>query len=839
MSQKSVIIVESPSKAKTISKYLDDQYEVVACVGHVKDLPRGSLGVDVDNKFQMELVVLDDKKDFFKQLASKAKSAPEIILATDPDREGEAIASHIASEVPDSKISRVQFTEITNFGVKNGMEHKVNIDENLVEAQRTRRIIDRLVGYKISKVLWITLQKNMNFVKQSLSAGRVQSAALKIIIDRERKRAKFKKVTYFGLSAKLLTSKKEALNAKLFIIDSKRIAKGQDFDQESGTLKKDGLIALSGSQAKALVKEINPGPWVVTNIEEKPKTSNPKPPFTTSTLQQEASRKLKFSTRMTMSTAQRLYEAGLITYMRTDSINLSNEAISASRDVIKKDFGSNYLLEGPRQYKGKVKNAQEAHEAIRPAGRQFKTIKDIKDSMGANESSLYELIWKRTIASQMKSAKLKQTSITIKNQNTEFRANGQVILFAGYMEVYVEDGDDPKSPNINKENILPELKENDHLSCENLSIDESTTKPPARFTEASLVKEMEADGIGRPSTYSAIINKILQKDYVRNNKGSLTPTFLAFAVTQLLENHFTSLVDAKFTAEMEDSLDAIARGEQESLPFMKEFYFGSESDNGLLAMLDEKIDIPKACIIPLNGDEKEPIIARVGNYGPYIQKGDLRRNIPDILAPGDITIEKAMEILNHAPEKEDKELGPDPETGQIILLKVGPYGPYVQLGDTKTRKSIPKNVDLDSVNIEYALSLLSLPRNIGEHPESKEPIFADYGRYGPYIKMGKQNASLRGDETPLDITLEKAVELLANRNKKSSTLRSLGSHPDSNEEIVVKDGRYGPYVSDGKINASLNNSFEPDTITLEQATELINEKRAKGPTKRKRKKKKK
>jgi len=467
------------------------------------------------------------------------------------------------------------------------------------------------------------------------------------------------------------------------------------------------------------------------------------------------------------------------------------------------------------------------------------TVDQIKNSIGPDESNLYELIWKRTVACQMKSAQLKLTSITIKNQNTEFRTSGQVILFAGYMKVYVESRDDTKIPNINKENVLPELKENDHLSCDRISIDESTTKPPARFTEASLVKEMEADGIGRPSTYSSIINKIQQKDYVRNNKGSLTPTFLAFAVTQLLENHFNPLVDIKFTAEMEDTLDAIARGEQNSLPFMKEFYFGSESETGLLKMLDEKIDIPKACIIPLNGDEKEPIIARVGNYGPYIQRGDVRRNIPDILAPGDITIEKAIEILNETPEKEDKELGADPNTGEQIILKVGPYGPYVQLGDSKTRKSIPKNVDLNNVSIEYALSLLSLPRNIGEHPESKEPIFADYGRYGPYIKMGKQNASLRGPETPLDITIEKAVELLANRNKKSSTLRSLGPHPESKEELVVKDGRYGPYISDGKINASLNNSFDPESITLEQATELINEKRAKGPTKRKRRKKKK
>ena len=836
MSQKSIIIVESPAKAKTISKYLGDEFEVLACVGHVKDLPRGSLGVDVDNDFTMELVVLDDKKDFFKTLRKKAKNSPEIILATDPDREGEAIASHIASEVPDTKLSRVQFTEITNSGVKGGMEHRIEIDENLVEAQRTRRVIDRLVGYKISPVLWSTLQKNMSFVKESLSAGRVQSAALKIIIDRERKRSKFKKITYFGLTSKLTTLDEEMFTARLYNLDSKRVARGRDFDQESGELTKSNLIALSESQAKALVEELKLGPWVVSKVEEKPKTSNPRPPFTTSTLQQEAARKLKFNTRKTMSIAQRLYEAGYITYMRTDSTHLSGEAISAARAEIKKLFGDDFLPAKPREYKNKVKNAQEAHEAIRPAGRAFRPIEQGSNTISEEETKLYELIWKRTIACQMPSAKLKQTTVTIENQNSEFRANGQVILFPGYMKVYVEGKDDPKSIVANKENVLPEIKENDQLGCDNLTIDESTTKPPARFTEASLVKEMEANGIGRPSTYSSIINKIQQKDYVRNNNRSLTPTFLAVAVTQLLENHFEPLVDVKFTAQMEDGLDAIARGDMKSLPFMKEFYFGTESVLGLLKMLDDKIDIPKACIIPLNGDVKEPIIARIGNYGPYIQHGDVRRNIPDILAPGDITIDKAMEILKNNPENADKELGSDPASGQTIVFKVGPYGPYVQLGDTKTRKSVPKGIDVNSLDLEYALALLALPRHVGDHPDSGEPIMADYGRYGPYLKMGKQNATLKGAETPLDITLEKAIDLLANRNKKSSIMRTLGEHPTSGETLVVKDGRYGPYISDGKVNASLNNLFEPEIITLQEAIELIDEKRAKGPTKKRRKK---
>ena len=836
MSQKAIIIVESPSKAKTISKYLEDEFEVLACVGHVKDLPRGSLGVDVDNDFSMELVVLDDKKDFFKTLSAKAKDSPEIILATDPDREGEAIAAHIASEVPDTKLSRVKFTEITNFGVKGGMEHRIEIDENLVEAQRTRRIIDRLVGYKISPVLWNTLQKNMSFVKESLSAGRVQSAALKIVIDRERKRSKFKQVTYYGLTSQLITPDQERFSARLYNLDSKRLARGQDFDQESGELTKDNLIALSKSQAKALVEELKSGPWVVSKVEENPKTSNPRPPFTTSTLQQEAARKLKFNTRKTMRTAQRLYEAGYITYMRTDSTHLSGEAISAARAEIKKRFGPDFLPAKPRQYKSKVKNAQEAHEAIRPAGRSFKPIDKGANTIGKDEAKLYELIWKRTIACQMPSAKLKQTTVTIKNQNSEFRANGQVILFPGYMKVYVEGKDDPKSAVANKENVLPKINENDHLGCHNLTIDESTTKPPARFTEASLVKVMEEYGIGRPSTYSSIINRIQQKDYVRINKGSLTPTFLAVAVTQLLENHFEPLVDIKFTAQMEDGLDAIARGDMNALPFMKEFYFGTESDPGLLKMLDGKIDIPKACTILLNGDVEEPIIARVGNYGPYIQHGDVRRNIPDILAPGDITIEKAMEILKDNPENADKALGSDPASGQTIVLKVGPYGPYVQLGDTKTRKSVPKGMDADRVDLEYALALLALPRYVGDHPDTGEPIMADYGRYGPYLKMGKQNASLKGTETPLDVTLEKAIELLANRNKKSSTMRTLGKHPNSGETLVVKEGRYGPYISDGKVNASLNKTVDPETITLEKATELINEKRAKGTTKKGRKK---
>ena len=557
---KPLIIVESPAKARTIEKYLSNEYDVFACVGHIKDLPRKELAVDVEKDFAAKFVVMEGKEDIVKKIKEKSAKAPEVILATDPDREGEAIAAHIAEEIVNDSVSRVQFTEITKEGIIEGMQQRHDVDLDLVNAQYTRRIIDRLVGYKLSRLLWNTLQKTMSFVKESLSAGRVQSVALKMIVDRERLRAIFKSATYYDLEAELETDALESFNAELITIAGKRLASGKDFDSNTGKLIKDNTLLLSSSQATALVQELQNGPWVVSSVEEKPQTSNPYAPFITSTLQQEASRKLRFSARKTMRTAQRLYEAGFITYMRTDSIQLSQEALTGARKVIKDRYGDEFLPDKPVMYKSKVKNAQEAHEAIRPAGIVFADVKTVSAKMGSDEGKLYDLIWKRAVASQMKPAKLKRTIVNIENQNAVFRARGRVILFPGYMRVYVEGSDDPDGKLADREKFLPEMKKDHRLGCKILTPKEHITKPPPRFTEASVIKEMEKQGIGRPSTWASIIERIQKKDYVRNQKGSLIPTFLAVAVTQLLENHFSSIVDSQFTSKMEDELDSISRG---------------------------------------------------------------------------------------------------------------------------------------------------------------------------------------------------------------------------------------------------------------------------------------
>ncbi|MBH10444.1 MAG: DNA topoisomerase I [Candidatus Marinimicrobia bacterium] len=837
MSQRPLLIVESPSKARTIEQYLGGDYEVVASVGHVKDLPSNELGVDIENNFEIQLDILPDRKKFITDLKKKAKHAPRVLIATDPDREGEAIASHIAKEVDQEKIERVEFTEITKNGIATAMKDIRSINKNLVDAQTARRVIDRLVGYKVSPVLWATLQKNMNFIQGSLSAGRVQSAAVKLIIDRDRLRAKFLKTTYFDLQAILCNNdEKTDFNAFLLRIDGKRIASSHDFESNTGKLKNKDTILMTETQANEMIKELNTSSWKVSNVKEKPRTSNPKPPFTTSTLQQEASRKLRMSTRKTMRNAQQLYENGFITYMRTDSTHSSNEAISGSRQIISDLYGNKYLPEKENHYKTSVRNAQEAHEAIRPAHRQFRSLDEVKSLLGKEPAKLYELIWKRTIASQMKPAKLKQTSVTIKNQKAEFRANGQVILFPGYMRIYVEGRDDPQADLANKEKILPSLVEGDSLNCKKLETQSHTTKPPARFTEASLVKNLESNGIGRPSTFSSILDTIVRRNYIERDKGKLSPTYLGLAVTQLLENHFTNLVNKEFTAKMEDGLDEISRGERKSIPFMTNFYYGGEEFTGLENMLDEQVDIPKACTIELPDSIQDSTEGRIGRYGPYLRRGEITRSIPDIIYIGDLTREAIEEIFSEK-EYKDEPLGEDPESNQFVYIKKGPYGHYVQLGESKTRKSVPKDTPIDKVTLDLALKLLSLPRNIGIHPETKELIIADYGRYGPYIKCGKQNASIKRPETPLDITLEKSIELLANRNKKSSELRNLGKHPETGETLSLKDGRYGPYISDGKVNASLKNEHDPDNIDLETAVELINNKRKAPKRTRKRKKK--
>ena len=838
MKNKPLLIVESPTKVKTIQQYLGKDYDVISCVGHVKDLPRKELGIDIENKFKIALTVLPDKKKFITELRKKSKTAERVMIATDPDREGEAIAAHLASEVPEEKMERVQFTEITKAGIADGIKKIRDINHNLVSAQTARRVIDRLVGYKVSPVLWATLQSNMKFVSTNLSAGRVQSAAVKIIVDRDRLRANFSRTKFFDLKVELSkTDSKKTFSANLFKLEGKKIATSNDFNSHTGEIKTNDVTLLSENEANQLCKELTSESWSIIDINEKPRTSNPKPPFTTSTLQQEAARKLRSSARQTMSTAQRLYENGFITYMRTDSTHLSDEAIEGARKIIHNNFGPEYLPDSPKQYKSKVKNIQEAHEAIRPAHKNFVSIKKVEQSLGEESSKLYELIWKRTIASQMKSAKLKQTSIIINVKNAEFKATGQVILFPGYMKAYVEGKDNPNKDLENKEKILPVLEKKDTLTCLSLEAVSHNTKPPARYTEASLVKALEENGIGRPSTFASILATIVKREYVNRKGGKLSPTFLGLAVTQLLENHFTNLVSKEFTAKMEDGLDEISRGEQQSTPFMHNFYHGGGRFQGLEKMLKEKVDIPLACTIPLPAEMKEDTEGRIGRFGPYLRRGEDTRSIPEEIYVGDLTLEKIEELFQ-TEVKEDEPIGSDPESGESIWLKKGPYGYYVQLGETKKRKGIPKGFSLSDVDLNYALKLLSLPREIGKHPENGEVISADYGRFGPYIKCGKMNASLRGEETPLDIELPKALELLKNRNKKSSDLRNIGAHPETREDLVVKDGRYGPYISDGKVNVALKGDLTPENITLEQAADLINQKRL-SPTKKRKKRKKK
>ena len=836
MNQKSLLVVESPSKARTIEQYLDGEYEVIACVGHVKDLPSNELGVDIENDFNMTLAVLPDRKQFIQELKRKSKDAARVLIATDPDREGEAIAAHLSSEIPQDKLGRVEFTEITKAGIKDGMKNIRVLDDNLVNAQQTRRIIDRLVGYKVSPVLWATLQKNMSFVENALSAGRVQSAGVKIIIDRDRKRQQFKQSTYFDLKA-ILQKEKDTLSfeATLVRLNESRIATGKDFDPATGEQTRLDSMLLNESQATKLVEELESGIWTVSNIEEKPRTSRPRPPFTTSTLQQEAARKLRFSARRTMRLAQQLYENGFITYMRTDSTHLSEEAIIGSRQVIVDLFGDDYLPEKANNYETNVKNAQEAHEAIRPAHRQFRTVEDVGSTLGEDAAKLYDLVWKRTIACQMLPAKIKQTSVMIQNQRSEFRANGKIIIFPGYMRVYVEGKDNPEADLADKERILPDLKKNDRLACTSLKAQTHTTKPPARFTEASLVKEMENNGIGRPSTFASILDTIVRRGYVHRKQGKLSPTFLGLAVIQLLENHFTTLVSREFTAKMEDGLDEISRGERQAVPFMEKFYYGGERFTGLEKMLEEKVDIPGACTIKLPDVLDETTEGRIGRYGPFLRRNDETRSIPENLYLGDLTTDVIEKIFKDAGE--DVPIGLDPETNQDIWIKKGPYGHYVQIGDTKTRKAIPKGTLLNEVNLDLALQLLALPRTVGIHPETGIPIIADYGRYGPYIKMERSNGKLIGDITPLNVTLEQAIDILKERTRGSSELRKLGNHPDTGEELILKDGRYGPYIADGKVNASLKNDHDPERITLDEAVVLINAKRA-APKRQRRKRKK-
>ncbi len=827
----SLIIVESPSKAKTLKRFLGDEYTIEASVGHVRDLPKSDLGVDVDNGFTPTYVPSKDKTKVISQLKSIMKGASTLYLATDPDREGEAIAWHLMEILkPTIPVKRLAFHEITKTAIQESFDHTRDIDLSLVRAQEARRILDRLWGYLVSKKLWFN-------VKGGLSAGRVQSPAVKIVVDREKERARFIESEYWSIITQF-DSKGESFEARLKALDGQKIAIGKDFDKETGKLSKSNLLALDKTKAESLAESFLNSDWKVTKVEQKPAKQNPYPPFITSTLQQEGVRKLRMSSQQVMRNAQKLYEEGYITYMRTDSVSLSSEAINGSRNAIKSLFGAEYLPETPPIYKSKVKNAQEAHEAIRPAGATFKNPKDIQGKLDGQEWKLYDMIWKRTLASQMKSAKLLKTNVEISDGKAMFDAHGKVIEFPGFLKVYVEDIDDPKKERDDKESILPPMQEGESVTGKDFTPNQHFTKPSPRFTEATLIKELEALGIGRPSTYAAIMGNIQNRGYARKVNGALIPTFTAYAVIQFLESNFTDMVNLQYTADLENTLDAISRNEMKSEDFLTQFYKGENGTAGLEALLENEVDKEKSrTIMELKDDAGKTITVKIGRYGVYIQGGETNTTLPEESIPSELNFESAMASLQKKAEG-PKELCSHPESGEPVLLKDGRFGPYVQCGDKM--KSLLPGMVLDEVTPDIALNLIALPKDLGKHPESGDVVKSDIGRYGPYIRCGKTTRSVTAPDSILDLSIERAVEILATEKTKAGTrvIKELGIDPKTKVTIEIKDGRYGAYVTDGKINATLTKGTDPNTLTLETAIQLIADKKAKGPTKKRRFKKK-
>lgn len=841
---KSLVIVESPTKTKTISKYLPKGYDVDSSMGHIRDLPSSAkqipakykkeswatLGINPEDRYFAIYVTPPDKKKIVKRLKDKLKDVDELILATDEDREGEAISWHLLEVLkPKVPVKRMVFREITKEAVQNALENTRDIDMNLVFAQETRRILDRLAGYTVSPLLW-------KKISPGLSAGRVQSVAVEFLVERERERMKFKSGTYYDLQAALQKSgDNNEFKADLTHLNEKRLASGKDFDENTGKLKKpDSVVLLDEEMAKALVDDLKGADWSVTNVEVKTQKRNPAPPFITSTLQQEANRKFGMSARDTMSVAQKLYEKGFITYMRTDSTRLSNQAIDAARDAIVSQYGEDYLFERVRNYKASGKSAQEAHEAIRPAGSRF--VQPEKAGLKDREFKLYDLIWKRTIATQMAEAELEFTNATItaKNNGTvaDFRAGGKKILFPGFFRAYVEGSDDPDAALENQENFLPELSEGDSTDLQDLNFNAHETKPPARYTEATLVKELEKSGVGRPSTYAAVISTIQSRNYCRTEGKALVPTFTAFAVTSLLEQHFPDLVDSDFTSALEDKLDGVAAGTEDPVKYLDDYYKG---ENGLKAKVDrqeDKIDPQKAKLLDLPLDGLEGISVAVGRFGPYakVQKDgeEVSTSLPEDMDPSDLTADKLDQLIKLS-EEQDKPMGIHPEEGLPVFLLSGRYGPYVQLGEVSEENKKPKRVSLlkgmtpESLDFDTALKLLELPRTLGEHPDDGKVVKAGVGRFGPFVVHDGKFKSLTKDDNVLTVDLKRAIELLAMKKtpKKSSELKDLGKHPDTDQQIRVMDGRYGPYIKHGKKNIGLPKGTDPQSFTLEQAVELI------------------
>lgn len=805
--EKLLIIVESPSKTKTIAKYVDNA-SVIASIGHFKDLPKKEMGIEIENDFAMKIESMPDKKKFLTQLKKEVKLADRILIATDPDREGEAIAADIASEIK-GDIERVEFTEITKKAVLDAVQNSREINYDLVDAQRARRAIDRIVGFTFSPVLWRTLRSLKN---KGLSAGRVQSVALKLLVDREKLRNKFIENKFYSIEAHLTEEKSsDIFKASLIKYDGVLVAKSDDFGKFEIGLKKDNVIQVDKSLADKIKKECEANNWSVDNIESKPTSSSPAPPFTTSTLQQDASRRFGFSPKRTMVVAQKLYEQGCITYMRTDSTNLSNEALRATKEFISKNFKEDFLSEKTNIYKNKVANSQEAHEAIRPAGTKFKSVSEVK-KIGPDEAKLYELILNRTVASQMKPAKYIRTNVEISNGKSLFKASGNVTVFKGYTAAY-------EQALTRKDKIasdsLPKIDNQSKILCNNVTSDEKSTSPPRRFSEAMLVKEMEVRGIGRPSTYSSIIEKLSQKEYVSKKNKILIPTFVGIAVSQLLDNHYSALFNEQFTADMESRLDAVSRSENSYLEVLKEFYYGNGDYKGVSKLLEEEVDIAKACTVNVEDD----LEIRIGKFGPYVQKDGNNITIPEDLFFGELNKAK-LDALDSM-QKEDNVIGKF-TNGENILLKVGRYGPYVELESSKKRKSVLKSIGVENLTEALAIDLLSMPKKLGEHPETGDDVLADFGPYGPYVKSGKINASMKADDSPLTITLDEALKLIKDRKLKFEP-KVLGDHPKSKNEISIKRGRFGPYVTDGKKNVSLK-GYVIDEVTLEQAAQLIDEK---------------
>jgi len=821
MSSKNLIIVESPSKIKTLKKFLGGDYRIEASVGHIRDLAEKNLGLDIDNGFTPTYIVSPRSKDVVKNLKKVIKNIENIYIATDPDREGEAIAWHIVDELkPKSTIKRMVFNEITKSAINDSLGNTREIDMNLVNAQECRRFLDRLFGFLVSKRLWFN-------VKGGLSAGRVQSPAVKILVDREKLRNNFKKNEYWDLEADFVFNK-ETISSKLISVSGKKIARGNSFNRKTGELENKNTVVLNKNKAEALALEIKKNNWIISDRETKPKTQNPYPPFITSTLQQEGIRKLYMNSNRIMSIAQSLYENGYITYMRTDSIHLSNEALNASQSLIKEKFGDKYLPASPRLYKNKSKNAQEAHEAIRPAGSSFINPADLKNKLSDQEFKLYDLIWKRTIASQMKSAQIEQTKLTISDTKHIFTASGKTIIFPGFLRAYVEGSDDPNATLDDMEKTLPKVNNGDNLLCESIEAKQHFTKPISRFTEASLIKEMEALGIGRPSTYASIMKRIQDKGYVNNAKGSLIPTLTGYAVIQFLEKHHTDLVNLEYTSNMENILDEISLGKTKKEDFLNNFYFSSNGTAGLKDQLEKECNKDESRLIQTLTSGNDSIEIRIGRYGLYAQKNEDRVNLDENIIPSEITdtmINQFFKDKNAAPAQ----FGINDATNEPIVLKKGRFGPYLQCG--KKMKSLPPGINEENITDEIALSVVSMPSEIGIDKNSNEPILKDIGRYGPYIKCGKMNRSIMAPLDVLNITLDQAMELLEKDSKSPAVLKELGEYDGNN--IIIKSGRYGIYVTNGKVNVTLPKDDDYNVLELSTAITLIKNKKPKKKFKRK------